>query len=258
MEEVVQIPASGDDAELVARVSSGAGRLATILYLHGFGSSQDGEKASFFRGRAVAAGFAFISVDFQGHGLSGGSMREFSLSRCLRDVERTRRHVPALHGTVSVIGSSLGGLVALWHAARASDQKTVRSLVLIAPALGLEAMLSETLGIRGMERWRREGALEVVNEMGTFELGWGFVADLANHSSVKLAGLHTTPALIFQGKLDDRVGWRDVAAFARAVPGRTRLELLEDGDHRLIDRMDWIWSEAAKFLSGATPVASST
>ncbi|MCH7666934.1 MAG: hypothetical protein IH936_13530, partial [Acidobacteria bacterium] len=58
--------------------------------------------------------------------------------------------------------------------------------------------------------------------------------------------------------LDDRVPWREVAAFARAVPGRTRLELLEDGDHRLIDRMDWIWTEASNFLSDATPVASST
>lgn len=258
MEEVVQIPASGDDAELVARVSSPAGRSTEILYLHGFGSSQDGEKADFFRRRAVGAGFGFVSVDFQGHGLSGGSMRELSLSRCLRDVERTRRHVPALRGPVSAIGSSLGGLVALWHAARAFDPKTVRSLVLIAPALGLETTLSEALGIGGMERWQREGTLEVVNEMGTFELGWEFVADLANHSSVKLAGLHTTPALIFQGKLDDRVPWREVAGFARAVPGRTRLELLEDGDHRLIDRMDWIWTEASKFLSHATPVASST
>ncbi len=64
--------------------------------------------------------------------------------------------------------------------------------------------------------------------------------------------------MIFQGKLDDRVAWREVVAFARAVPGRVRLELLDDGDHRLIDRLDWIWTESSDFLRGATPLGFAT
>lgn len=260
MDELLQISAEGDDAELVARASSGREGSTTILYLHGFGSSQDGEKAEFFRRQAKSAGLGFISVDLQGHGRSGGSMRGLSLTRCLRDVERTRRELPSLRGPVSLVGSSMGALVALWHAATARPfaAKTVRSLVLIAPALGLETKLVDTLGLEAMERWRREGALEVTNELGTFELGWEFVADLARYPGSRLASLHTTPALIFQGKLDDRVSWREVAAFAQATPELTRLELLEDGDHRLIDRMDGIWTEAARFLNGATSVAFPT
>lgn len=264
MSELLEVPAKGDDAALAARASGASGGL-TILYLHGFGSSQDGEKAEFFRQRAASAGFGFTSLDFQGHGRSGGSMRGLTLSRCLRDVERARHELPNLRGPVSLVGSSMGALVALWHAALASTASgppvpetaetapTVRSLVLIAPALGLPSMLADTLGAENMERWQRDGFFPVVNELGAFELGWDFVADLADYSSARLVPLHATPTLVFQGKLDDRVPWREVEAFARSTPALTRLELLEDGDHRLIDRIDWIWSEASSFLKNATP-----
>lgn len=254
MNELVQIPAQGQDAELTLRVRLVPGCAGpTLLYLHGFGSSQDGDKAAFFAGRAARAELSFVSLDFQGHGRSGGSMRGLSLSRCLRDVARTRRHLPELQGPVALAGSSMGGLVALWHAAAARPSEAAGALALIAPALGLEETLRRTLGDDGMERWRAEGVLEVTNELGTFELGWQFVEDLVRYPSAQLAERFRAPALIFQGKLDDRVSWSEVAAFARATSKWTRLELIEDGDHRLIDRLDWIWTETLEFLRVVQP-----
>ena len=61
-----------------------------ILYLHGFGSHQAGEKAEFFRARAREAGIPFCSFDFQGHGASGGVLAELTLTRNLADVARVR------------------------------------------------------------------------------------------------------------------------------------------------------------------------
>lgn len=255
MSELVVVPASGKGAELALRRSLAARPDApAILYLHGFGSSQDGEKADFFRRRAVAAGWSFVSLDFQGHGSSGGAMRDLSLSRCLDDVARARRHLRELGGNVALGGSSMGGLVALWHAARAPLDQRPRGLFLIAPAFGLEDTLRDNLGRDGMRRWRATGVLEVSNELGSFELGWEFVADLAKYPSSELTSLHRSPALVFQGQLDDRVPWRKVAAFAREAPaGTVRLELLEDGDHRLIDRLDWIWARSREFLEACNP-----
>lgn len=260
MTRTLQIAPEDGDGRLVARVTTGTveGR-SPILYLHGFGSSQDGDKAEFFRARAASAGLGFVSFDLQGHGLSDGGMRGLTLTRCLRDVERVRRSVPEVGGPISMMGSSMGALVALWHAAAvAGSARAVETMALIAPALGLAASLRQLLGDEGMDRWRRDGVLEVTNELGSYDLGWGFVDDLERFDSSRLAARHRSPVLVFQGKLDDRVRWRDVAEFARATGRLTRLELFEDGDHRLLDRIDWIWQETLAFLGGATPPAART
>lgn len=261
---IQRIAGGGRSGDLIARISEPPAPAAgSILYLHGFGSSQDGEKAALFRARALEAGFLFVSLDFQGHGLSGGDMLGLTLSRCLEDVARVRRAVPRLAAPISVIGSSMGALVGLWHAATAEPEGTVRGLALIAPALGLGDTLRDLLGEEAIEGWRRDGSLEVTNELGSFDLGWGFLEDLEAYSTARLArefGERGAPALIFQGKLDDRVSWKEVAGFVEAVGERDaaegpeiRFELLEDGDHRLIDRLDWICDASLSFLRERNP-----
>ncbi|MFQ5526519.1 MAG: alpha/beta hydrolase [Thermoanaerobaculia bacterium] len=266
MSDTVSIPATHDAAELIARVvEPQSGSAPVVLYLHGFGSSQDGEKAEFFRDRASRAGFGFVSLDFQGHGRSGGDMRGLTLTRCLEDVIRVRHAVPSATGPVCVFGSSMGALVALWHAAIAGSRDPVRALALISPAIGMDASLREMLGTDGMERWQLQGILDFTNEEGTFALGWPLFTDLAGRPARDLAARHRAPTLIFQGKLDDRVSWRRVAEFAVAASSSSppahpliRLELLEDGDHRLIDRLDWIWAETRDFFGRATRQAQGT
>jgi len=81
-----------------------------FLYLHGFGSEQSGEKAEFFRARALAAGFGFCSFDFQGHGLSGGEMAGLTLTRNLEDVGRVHAFLRERGcGRLILTGSSMGG-----------------------------------------------------------------------------------------------------------------------------------------------------
>jgi len=251
MSEICVVPAEGGDQELtVLREPPKGSDPPTVLYLHGFGSYQEGEKANYFRERIGRAGFGFVSLDFQGHGRSGGSITGLTLSRCLRDIDRVCRSVSGLDDQVAILGSSMGALAGAWHAAFRPE--AVRALVLISPAIGLDTTMAELLGTEGMAEWQRAGVLEITNELGTFELGWEFVTDLEEYSGADLAAILKVPTLIFQGKLDDRVSWREVAKLAAATPDSTRLELLEAGDHRLIEHMDWIATEAVSFLGGAT------
>jgi len=218
---------------------------AWVLYLHGFGSSQRGDKAEFFRQRCIEAGLSFVSFDFQGHGLSGGSIRDLTVTRCLRDTERVRRHVAAFSSRPMVLmGSSMGGLVGLWFATR----QPAAAGAFVAPALGLDDTFPALIGEEGMRRWQESGVLPITNEMGTFELGWGFVEDLRSRRPEHLLELHRLPTLIFQGKLDDRVSWEDVDRFADDTADLTRLVLFADGDHRLLGQKEIIWSEISSFL----------
>ena len=88
-EHLPVVGAGGEPSHLAVRLrrppGGGRSRFA-FLYLHGFGSAQSGEKADFFRERAVADGIPFCSFDFQGHGESGGTMRDLTFSRNLEDL----------------------------------------------------------------------------------------------------------------------------------------------------------------------------
>ena len=240
--------AVGSDDRLACRWSRPAfASPATVVYVHGFGSSQKGEKAEFFRRRCLAFGFDFLSFDLRGHGSSSGAMLDLTLTRCLEDLaavgafldsESRRRRI--------LLGSSMGGLVGLWHAAREPDALVAG--LFIAPAVGLAEDFADRLGEEGMTRWREEGALAVVNELGSFEVGWQLAVDLERYSSARLAELHRVPSLVFQGRLDDRVAWKRVADFCEVAGDAARLRLFADGDHRLLERRFEIWDEMRSFL----------
>lgn len=247
----MRLPISEADGEshLEVSITPAEGEAsARILYLHGFGSSRQGEKADFFRSHATAAGLEFWSFDFQGHGESGGSMRELTLSRNLGDVGRVcaamadRPPLPLV-----LLGSSMGGLTGLWYSAVAPE--AVAAGLYVAPAVGLEAAFGRWAGAEGLERWQRDGVLPIVNELGCWELGWGFVEDLRRHGNEALASKLRTPSQFLQGKLDDRVEWREVADLARGCAAAgVELHLFEDGDHRLVDRKERLWELMKTFL----------
>ena len=135
-----------------------------ILYLHGFGSSQGGEKAGFFRLQAIQHGVTFCSFDFQGHGDSGGEIIDLTLSRSLEDVRRVHDVLRARgHRRIVVMGSSMGGLVGLWYSALNPTELVAG--VHVAPALSLEEGLARWAGEEGLLRWQKEGQLQVENEL---------------------------------------------------------------------------------------------
>ena len=219
-----------------------------FLYLHGFGSTQSGEKADFFRARAVADGIPFCSFDFQGHGESGGTMRELTFSRNLEDLAAVHDFLAGQGlGSVVLIGSSMGGATALWHAARRPSQ--VLASLLIAPAVGMGRELERWAGEEGLARWRRDGSIRYANALVDADLGWGLIADLRRFDLEVLSTAYRTPTLVLQGMLDETVDYREVTRFvARSPGGLFRLRLFEDGDHRLTDRKEELWDEMRDFL----------
>ncbi|MEM7482045.1 MAG: alpha/beta hydrolase [Acidobacteriota bacterium] len=244
------------------RLETGAGALAVrlsrpedadsdraMLYLHGFGSSQEGEKADLFRRRAVAAGLAFCSFDFRGHGASGGSMEELSLSRNLEDIGRVDAALTERgFGRRVLFGSSMGGASAMWWAARHPGR--VEAAIHLAPALELAAGLAAVAGEDGMARWERDGYLRFATELVEVDLGWDLWRDLEAYPVEDLRSLYRTPTLIFQGMQDASVPWRGVMEFvAGCAFQEIRLELFADGDHRLLDRLDRLWELTAGFLA---------
>lgn len=241
----------GEASHLAVRLARPGGEVRSrfaFLYLHGFGSTQSGEKADFFRQRALIEGIPFCSFDFQGHGDSGGSMRELTFSRNLDDLARVHDHLCDLGlSSVVLIGSSMGGATALWHAARRPGQ--VLASLLIAPAVEMGRSLERWAGEMRLERWRREGWIRYESPVVEADLGWGLIADLRRFDLEVLSAACRTPTLVLQGMLDDTVDFREVTRFvARSSGGLFRLRLFDDGDHRLNGRKEELWDEMRDFL----------
>ena len=102
----------------------------TLMFLPGYASDMEGAKAEAIDAFAAAAGLACLRLDYSGTGSSGGDFAEGTLDRWLDEVVSAIDMV--VEGPVLVIGSSMGGWLAL-HAALKRPQR-VKAMVGIAAA----------------------------------------------------------------------------------------------------------------------------
>ena len=146
--------------------------------------------------------------------------------------------------SVTVIGSSLGGTLAVIAAARSGA--LVDRLVLLAPAVMFAKPGHHLMPPERLEEWRRRGALPFFHHAANAErlLNVAFYDDSLQYDA--FGAVFSQPALVFQGLRDDFVNHRTVEAFARTRPNVT-LTLLDD-DHQLIASLPRIWNDVRPFL----------
>ena len=116
-----------DRRRLAYRLSAGGS--PAILFLPGYASDMDGAKAVAIDGFAQRRGLAMLRFDYSGTGLSGGSFEDGTLDRWL---DEALAMLELTQGPAIVVGSSMGGWIALHLALRRPER--VAALVGIAAA----------------------------------------------------------------------------------------------------------------------------
>ena len=102
----------------------------TLLFLPGYASDMEGTKAVEIDRFAAAAGLGYLRFDYSGTGSSGGDFADGTLDRWLDEVVSVIDLLVA--GPVLLIGSSMGGWLALHAAIKRPDR--VAAVVGIAAA----------------------------------------------------------------------------------------------------------------------------
>jgi pimeloyl-ACP methyl ester carboxylesterase len=212
-----------------------------FFYLHGFASSPRSSKALFLAERFAVQGVKLHCPDFNEPDFS-----TLTVSRMLQQLEERISMLPP--GDVVLIGSSLGGFVAVEAAACAVNQTKhpVSRLVLLAPALELQWERWSEVGPGGIERWRKAGSIDILHYAADAPkpLRFSFYEDAMRYAPASRR--LTIPLQIFQGRRDDSVDPASVARFAAAQPD-AQLHLLDDG-HQLANSLDLIWRRISESL----------
>lgn len=186
-----------------------------FLYLHGFASGPDSTKARYF-----AEAFARRGLNLQRLDLNVGAFAGLTITGQIQVVteainEAAGLSAPETPQDITLIGSSLGGYVSLLGAQ--SDLRISR-VVLLAPAIGFDAMVRKRVGVRGMSQWKREGTMPIEHyQWGrTVPVHYQLYTDAALHGKTPLDRI--LPVQIFHGVRDDTVPWQGSASIVERNP----------------------------------------
>ncbi len=211
----------------------------SVLYLHGFASSPESSKATYLSQRFTERGIEVRTPDL--------NLPDFSTLTVTRMLDQADDAIGRFDpdAPIVVVGSSLGGFVAVHTAARRPDR--VHALVLLAPALDFGGTRMRQLGEMSVNDWRRAGTLDVFHYAyrRTMPVHYALYEDASRYTAtdIELA----MPIVVFQGRHDDTVDPVTVEAWSRSRPN-VELHMLDD-DHQLGRSLPYIWETLASFLT---------
>lgn len=227
----------------------GGGRFGVVV-AHGMLSSKDSPKHAAICERLASRGVVALRFDFAGRGESEGDPELLTVSREVEDLRTAVAWLRARLGApVGVVGSSLGGTVAVLTAA---GDAAVAALVTASSPAGVPTAPRAAWGAAA--GGRRDGRVEVAP--GVF-IRDDFFRDAARHDVPAAAAAVACPWLVLHGRRDEVVPVSSAASLVRANPS-ARLEIHPDADHRfataawqgwLVDRV--VGFLADRLLSGA-------
>ena len=225
---------------------SRAGAAPMLLLCHGMESTRQGTKQQALVERFVPRGINVFRFDFSYVGESDGRFEDLTVSGEVDDALGAIDFVQDFSPTALVlVGSSLGGTVALLAAARTPER--VQGIATIA-AVADSALFTATLETDEIEKWRREGR----RAWREGYMNVGFLEDVERIDILAAVSTLTQPLLVLHGESDPVVPVEHAMAIAAAAPGDVTLATFPGVAHRfaepealptLLDRLEsWLTS----------------
>ncbi len=231
-EEMMQV-GSGEAARSIA-VLRRAGSAPGVFWLGGFASDMRGSKGEALDLFAARSGRAFTRFDYSGHGASGGPFTDGTISRWLEEAGAV---FDTTGGPQVVVGSSMGGWLALRLAEGLRDTGRIAGLVLIAPAVDMTRVLMfDQMTAREKKQLAETGTATLPSDYSA--AGYTITRALIDDGEQHLFGSRLIetgcPVHILQGVADSDVPWQHATALvSRLASDDVVLTLVKDGDHRL-------------------------
>jgi pimeloyl-ACP methyl ester carboxylesterase len=210
-----------------------AGAAPGLFWLGGFRSDMTGAKATTLDAVADRLGLAATRFDYSGHGSSGGRFEDASISDWL---EESRAVFATTAGPQVVVGSSMGGWLALLLALSPEARARVGGLVLVAPATDFtERLMLPHLDAAAHAALAATGRAEIPSgEGGSYPLTRRLLDDGRSHLLLGGPIAPPCPVRILQGSADGTVPIGHALTLVDHLVGvDVTLTVVAGGDHRL-------------------------
>ncbi|MCV6637434.1 YqiA/YcfP family alpha/beta fold hydrolase [Candidatus Albibeggiatoa sp. nov. NOAA] len=206
----------------------------TYIYLHGWASDPNSSKAIFFQEQFARYGISLHIPDL--------NQNDFYHMTLTRQINQVAALFPDNGEPVTLIGSSLGGLISLWLAQKYSQ---VERLILMAPALEFYPNCKEVWGKDTFERWQKEGEVSMMHYAWEREelISFDFIRDAMQYQDKDLQ--RQLPTLILHGENDDVV---PIQASRNFIAQRDWVDFKPfNSDHSLKDVLPEMWAATQDF-----------
>lgn len=206
--------------------------VATFVWLSGFKSDMSGSKVTMLEAWAAAQGYGFLAFDYRGHGLSGGKFEDGTIGQWRGDALAAIETLT--QGPLVLVGSSMGGWMALLAALALGDR--VQAMVLIAPAPDFtqKLMWPDFTPQQQAELMEKGQILRPSDYDEPYTITRALIEEGRDwcllDGPIQFAG----PVRILQGMQDADVPWRHAYKLVEALDSEDLVfHLIKDGDHRL-------------------------
>jgi pimeloyl-ACP methyl ester carboxylesterase len=218
-----------------SRAPNGApGSLPGVLFCPGFMSDMGGSKALALEAWAKERGIAFTRFDYQGHGASSGRFIDGTIGQWADDAQAVLERV--CKGPTVVVGSSMGGWIALLLARRRPDLLAGLVGVAAAPDFTQELMwdLFDDAARRAIMQqgvWMRPSDYP---EYDAQPITRALIEDGRKHLIMAAPHPYAGPVRLLHGQCDPDVPWELSLRVAHHIASTdVQTTFIKDGDHRL-------------------------
>ena len=220
----------GDGVELAFALLPG--RAPTVVFLPGFRSDMNGDKATALAAFCAERGQACLRFDYSGHGASGGRFENGTIGQWADDALVLIDQQS--DGPLLLVGSSMGGWIALLAALARKER--VSGLVGIAAAPDFtETLMWQAMTFEQRRTLMDEGVLYAPSQYGEpYPITRGLIEDGRKHLLLEAPIPLDCPVRLLHGQSDPDVPWEIALRIAEQLSSEdVQVTLVKDGDHRL-------------------------
>lgn len=229
-----------------------------VVFLTGYGSDMNGNKANFLAQRCKKAGYDYLRFDYRGHGQSSGDFKDCTIGEWLEDALTVFDQLT--EGPQLLVGSSMGGWMALLLALKRPER--------IAGVVGIAAAPDFTKDLIWNDITEEQKITLVRDGMiyigvAPDSRGIPVTLKLINEGNEKHLILNKpipldVPVHLIQGQLDSEVPWKHALKISERITSNdVQITFIKDGDHRLSrpEDLELIWDAVKKMAAAGTGAA---